>query len=102
MLRQIFREVESDPTWFEDSFLYELYSKRIPIDEFMSLLTSDDEWSHLANEMQTKKVLNLFDKVYGFAQTMSRMKQLQMMHKKRIQNVNTKVKTSPKTVNEDK
>ena len=67
MLKQIFKEVESDPQWFENSVLYELYSNRISMEEFMNLLTSDEQWSYLANDQQTKKVLNLFDKVYGFA-----------------------------------
>ena len=70
-----------------------MYSDRIDIEEFLGLLSSDAEWSYLADDNQMKKVLNLFDKVYGYAKTMSRMKQLQMMHQKRIQNARTKVDT---------
>lgn len=74
-LQEIFKEVDQDPNWFEDSILYELYSNRIGIEEFLGLLVSDSEWSYIANKQQTKKVISLFDKVYGFVEGMSRLKQ---------------------------
>jgi len=68
----MFSEIEDDPMWFQDSPLFLLYSQRIPILEFFSLLSSDSEWSQVANSHQTRKILNLFDKVYGYVRGLSR------------------------------
>lgn len=73
-LKLIFQEVSEDKNWFENSIMYDLYCQRISAVEFLTLLASDSEWSYLATQQQTKKVIALFDKVYGFAETMSRLK----------------------------
>ena len=47
---QIFRDVSQDPEWFDESTMFELYKQRIPITEFMALLSADVEWSHMASK----------------------------------------------------
>lgn len=71
----IFRDVNDDPSWFEESTLYELYDQRIPLTEIFSLLTCDKEWSHMATKKQTKKIFELFDKVYGYTKGRSRLEE---------------------------
>ena len=53
--------------------MYELYQKRISVLEFLSLLSADTDWSHMASQKQTRKVFALFDKVYGFAKGLGRL-----------------------------
>lgn len=77
--------------WFENSVLYEMFQNRIQIDEFLSLLSSDSEWTYFATHSQVHKVLELFDKVYGFWEGMSRLKQQQMLHKKRVSKVEKRI-----------
>ena len=49
-LLTIFRDIADDPNWFEESVMFHLYEERIPVTEFFSLLSSDDQQSHLANK----------------------------------------------------
>ena len=49
-LMAIFKDVVDDPTWFEESVIFHLYEERIPVTEFFSLLSADDQQSHLANK----------------------------------------------------
>ena len=51
-LLNIFCDVSMDPDWHEESVIFELYNQRIPIVEFLSLMSSDSEWSHMANKKQ--------------------------------------------------
>lgn len=51
-LLQIFIETKDDPEWFAESVFYDLYQKRIPINDFLSLLSSDPLWSHMATSKQ--------------------------------------------------
>lgn len=39
----IFKDVVDDPTWFEESVIFHLYEERIPVTEFFSLLSADDQ-----------------------------------------------------------
>ena len=71
----IFREIVEDPSWHDESILYAVYSNRIPIVEFLALIASDPNWSHLANKAQTKKIIDLFDKVYGYAKGLTRLEE---------------------------
>ena len=41
----------------------------------MSLLSSDPEWSHMANKKQTGKIIELFDKTYGYTEGLSRIEE---------------------------
>ena len=49
-LLTIFRDIADDPNWFEESVMFHLYEERIPVTEFFSLLSADDQQSHLANK----------------------------------------------------
>lgn len=71
-----------DPTWMEGSLLHELFQQRIPIVEFISLFTSDAEWSHMADKAHTAKVLELFDKVYGYEKGLSRLEEQNKRYQK--------------------
>lgn len=44
----------------------------MPILEFLSLLSTDTEWTHLAKNKQADKVLRLLEAVYGFVRGRSR------------------------------
>jgi hypothetical protein len=48
---------------------------RIPINEFLSMISTDTDWSHLANKEQTNKIIELFDKVYGYFKGLSRQEE---------------------------
>ena len=41
----------------------------------MDLMVTDEEWSHFASKKQAKKVLDLFDKIYGYAKETSRFEE---------------------------
>ena len=89
-LVQIFKDIHDDPNWFEDSVLYDLFSKRVPIQEFMDLMVSDSEWTHLADKKQTRKIVNLFDRVYGYATGLSRIEEQNSRYKKKRLETKTK------------
>ena len=76
-----------DPDWHEESVIFELYNQRIPINEFMSLMSSDNEWSHMANKKQMEQVMTLFNKVYGFAKGLSRREEQQKRYQKKIKDL---------------
>lgn len=57
ILINIFTNIKDDPNWTEDSFLAELFNSRISIAEFLGLMASDREWSHMANKKQTEKII---------------------------------------------
>jgi hypothetical protein len=48
-LMTIFREVSDEPDWQDNSVLYEMYKKRIPVTEFIMLL-NDPEWAFIADK----------------------------------------------------
>ena len=74
-LGRIFQDISDDPDWYEDSFLFEIFSKRIPAYEFISLFFSDEQWSHIANKKQSDQILELFNKVYGYIKGLSRLEE---------------------------
>ena len=41
----------------------------------MSLLSADAEWSHVASKQQAEKVLELFNKVYGYVKGRTRLEE---------------------------
>lgn len=49
-LMNIFSEVSEDPEWHEDSYIYNLYQDRVPIQELLSLFTCDKEYSYVASK----------------------------------------------------
>ena len=59
----------------EGTLLHELFQARIPITEFISLFSSDPEWTHMADKAQTNKIIELFDKVYGYEKGLSRLEE---------------------------
>ena len=83
-MHNIFLEIVEDPSWHDESILYDVYANRIPVVDFLALIASDPEWSHLANKAQTKKILDLFDKVYGYAKGRSRLEEQNKRYKKNI------------------
>jgi hypothetical protein len=46
--------------------LYKLFKERIPVLEFLDLISSDKNWTIFASKDQFKKILGLFDQTYGF------------------------------------
>lgn len=76
ILINIFMNIEDDPNWTEESFLAELFNSRISIAEFFSLLASDRDWSHMANKKQAERIIELFDKVYGYIEGLSRIDEM--------------------------
>ena len=50
MLTDIFTEVQDDPSWKDESTMFDKYNNRISIQEIFSLLTSDANWSNIANK----------------------------------------------------
>lgn len=83
MLQNIFTSYEEeDPNWEEDSFFLEIFNSRIQIVEFFGMLVSDHEWSHLANKKQMEKILELFDKVYGYTEGLSRVDEINKRYQK--------------------
>lgn len=81
----IFTNIQDDPDWTEDSFLMELMNSRISISEFFGLLASDREWSHMANKKQTETIIELFDKVYGYVEGLSRIDEMNKRYQKQRQ-----------------
>lgn len=73
----IFTDVKNDPNWHFESTIYDMYQKRIPVVEILSLLASDSSWSHMATKEQSEQVYALFNKVYGFANILSRREEQQ-------------------------
>ena len=45
-------------------------------------MTSDSEWTHLADKKQTHKIINLFDRVYGYATGLSRIEEQNRRYQK--------------------
>ena len=95
-LLQIFSDIQDDPNWFKDSVLYDLYSKRVPIQEFLELMSSDSNWSHMADKKQTKKIVNLFDRVYGYASGLSRIEEQNRRYQKNMKKISKPVKETAK------
>ena len=75
VIRDIFTDIQDDPDWHEESTIYDHYNKRIPVKEIFSLLSSDKQWSYMANKQQTEKVYELFDKIYGYDKGLSRLEE---------------------------
>ena len=50
------------------------------------MLVADHEWSHIANKKQMEKILELFDKVYGYSEGLSRMEEINKRYQKQRQN----------------
>ena len=73
MILNILTTIEDDPNWEEDSFFIHIFNNRIQISEFFGMLVSDREWSHMANKKQMDKILELFNRVYGFTEGLSRI-----------------------------
>ena len=71
----MFEDLNNDPDWYEESVLFNMLSKRIPASEFMDILTADSGWTHIAGKKHTEKVLELFDKVYGYTKGLSRLEE---------------------------
>ena len=89
-LVQIFQETKDDPDWFIESLIYKLYSERIPISEFLGLISSDDSWSHMASAKQMHELHKLFDKVYGYTKSLSRRQEQNKRYQKRLQQIKNK------------
>lgn len=49
-LIKIFEEIRDNPNWYHESNLYQLYKQRITITEFFDLMSTDRDYSHLANK----------------------------------------------------
>lgn len=83
-LLNIFKDATDDPDWFEQSMHFDVFNERIPITDFFHLLTSDAEWTTIASKAQTAKVMDLFDRVYGYSKGRSRLAEQNLRFKKRI------------------
>ena len=77
LLLEIFKDVADDPSWYEESILYEIYCQRIDVKEIMSLFTCDSHNTHWASKKQSKVILDLFDKVNGYPKHRSRFEEQQ-------------------------
>jgi len=80
----MFEDLANDPDWYEESVLFGMLSKRIPAAEFMDLLTADPQWTHVAGKKHTEKVIELFDKVYGYTKGLSRLEEQNKRYQKRL------------------
>lgn len=85
-LLKIFKDATDDPEWFEKSAHFDVFSQRIPIIDFIHLLTLDSKWQKIASKAQTSKVMDLFDKVYGYSKGRSRLQEQNYRFQKRLQN----------------
>ena len=54
----------------------------------MGLIAADPEWSHLASRPQTKKILDLFDRVYGYAKGLSRLEEQNRRYQRNLKKIN--------------
>ena len=68
-------DASDDPEWCEESMLYEMFRSRIPTTEFIDLFTSDKNWTHFAKKSHFDKILELFDKVYGYTRGLTRLEE---------------------------
>lgn len=82
LLLNIFTNIQDDPNWTEESFLLELFNSRISVAEFFGLLAADREWSHMANKKQTETIIELFNKVYGYVEGLSRIDEMNKRYQK--------------------
>ena len=85
LLLNIFTTITDDPNWEEDSFFFQIFESRISISEFFSMLVADREWSYIANKKQTESILELFNKVYGYTEGLSRIEEINKRYQKQRQ-----------------
>lgn len=89
-LLQIFIETKDDPEWFAESVFFDLYQKRIPINEFLQMISSDPLWTHMATSKQQTQLKALFDKVYGYTKSLSRREEQNKRYQKRLKQIQCK------------
>ena len=53
------------------------------------MIASDTDWSHIANKPQTKKIMDLFGKVYGYVKGLSRLEEQNKRYQKNLKKIKT-------------